>query len=771
MLLQAPVGDILLPSPTVTDMTGNSRSSPKASNPKDPLRPFVNGLAKFWILLIGIDEYKDQRLDGLKYAVNDCLGMEKALLLITNSFQDSVKMFTHCTGRLEPSKTKIMSSLQSITQEAEKDDIVLIYFSGHGYSDPNHSQKQTYLCLPNTELSSLENESLALSHLFQNLTKCSAKKQLVLIDACNSGDSQSVHSGEQTTLANELLGAFDQHKRKVTDREFYAFLSCAHNQKSYEDSRLKHGIFTYFLIRGLEGEAADNSHLIRSLRLFDYVQQQTASYAEVQRTETQQTPKLITDATESFAIGIAQSFYSDNPELTRQERTQEYEQIYIKIRQKGVPLEDRDRNYLNQELKRLRLVSEYKARQIEDDVNHLFSHCEADIFQHIETQSLPICETSEPEILSLCRRELGLQSENISYVYQRIIKEFNQKLEQYLEQVKSHLETHGLENGTIPPLPLPDGLLEGNVAQARHDLIEDYKQRLANKVTQYRARVSSDLDRYDPIRLEHEAAWESLALKLDLDEQQVKAIEAECRKEYASKKLAYESEAKTVIRQGGQSIGVDALIEQLQPRQSFWGLRDEVAIDICKAQLQDYLDRCDQYTQIYSSHVKECYPIPGELREDLLQTQHSLELHEKDVLSIETGINQQQEENLKQYRLGLPDLVYTLYPVDESTVEVVLEPELVKLQRSLDLGDRTVHPIQQEVISNYRAVVAEYRQATQEYLMIKRKKLQDTDVVEALKLKREFLRDEAVQAIHTEVEQDVRQRREREDNEWRTGLF
>jgi uncharacterized caspase-like protein len=36
------------------------------------------------------------------------------------------------------------------------------------------------------------------------------------------------------------------------------FLSCGPNELSYESSELKHGYFTYYLIKGLAGEADSN---------------------------------------------------------------------------------------------------------------------------------------------------------------------------------------------------------------------------------------------------------------------------------------------------------------------------------------------------------------------------------------------------------------------------------------------------------------------------------------------------------------------------------
>jgi uncharacterized caspase-like protein len=736
---------------------------------KDPLDIFRKGLSRFWILLIGIDDYEDPALGHLNYAVADCRGIEQALDQATKGFLGKEKLI-HCVGSLDPNRKNVLASLEQIARSAQKEDIVLIYFSGHGYVD----HEQTYLCLTKTHLNNPSKESLALSELFHYLRRCSAKKQLVLVDACHSGDIQSLRSTQsqrQQTPATELVGAFDQYVKNtiIPGLGFYALLSCDRDQLSYEFSDLKHGVFTHFLIKGLEGEAAD-AGMIRPLQLFSYVLRRTQEYTE--KEQLQQTPRIITNAATDFEIGIVQHQQEDRDlQQARQKQLEEYEKIYRNARRAGLPIQNETRADLRQTRQRLKLLREQTALQIEEDVNHLFQHCEDYIFQYIQSQSLPIQETCDGEVLSACRQELHLRNEDIAYIYLRIAREFNQRLKAYLQHITDILNQQGLEDESSLWTILPEGLSENNVAQARQSLIADYEKRLGDKIAQYEARVSSDLHRYDPIRLEHEANWEHLALSLNLSECTVRTIESQCKEAYYNKKITYQIEAKNTIQQYGKSINIDILLEQLQSHQTVLGLRNEVAASICEKQLLSYDDRCNQYTQTYNQSAKECYPIPEEIRTTLLQIKEFLGLHENDIALIETDINQELEKNLSQYRIELPNLVYALYPIDEATVSNVLEPELIKLQRRLDLGDRTVQTIKQNIIHEYRAALANYRQITHAWLMIKRKKIQDPDVIEALQAQRRFLRDDVITAIHKEVEQDVEQRRKQQQNERRTRLF
>jgi hypothetical protein len=748
---------------------------------KDPLDIFRKGFSKFWIVLVGVNHYNDPGLHHLRYAVDDCRGLENAIDQVTENFQDKEKLI-HCVGSLDSERKNILESLNRVAREAKEDDIVLFYFSGHGHSEAN----QTYLCLTKTLLEDPAEESIALSELFQSLRHCPAKKQLILVDACHSGNSQSFKSHhsksagmitrsaeqqQQQIPSTEMVSAFDYYVKNtvIPGLGFYALLSCDRDQLSYEFSDLKHGVFTHFLIKGLEGEASD-AGMIRPLQLFSYVLRKTKEYTE--KEQLRQTPRIITNASADFEIGIVQRHQNNlDFQQARQKQFDEYEKIYRDVRRVGSLIQDEIRANLLQIRQQFKLLRESTVVQIEDEINNLFEHCEKYILQYLKLQPLPIKEVCPVEVILACRKELHLQNEDISYVYLRIFKEFNQKFEAYLQQIAALLDKEGLEHGSHLLEFLPEGLSEINISQARHDLIEDYKKRFNNRIEQYKNRVFADLHRYDPLRLEHEASWENLALSLKLNELITKGIEAQCREDYNHKKGQYEIAAKNTIQQYGRSINVDILLEQLQSHQDLLGLSDQVVARICENQFLTYTNRCNQYDKIYTQKAKECYPISEEMRAELLQIQASLEIHTNDIAAIEVDINQEQQDNLNQYRAELPGLVYALYPIDETAVSLVLEPELTKLQQRLELGDRTVQLIKQNIINEYQEVLTNYRKLTQEWLMHKRKTLKDSEVIEALQKQRFFLRDDVTTAIEKEVEQDVERHREQQKNERRTQLF
>jgi uncharacterized caspase-like protein len=282
------------------------------------------GEAKLWLLLIGVDRYNDTRLPALRYSALDCKGVSEALLDATQSFPQKEIWIYHDVGAQIPTLGKVQSSLQHISALAKPQDTVLLYFSGHGILEA-HSE-QPVLCLADTQTDALLSTGLSLGKLLKHLGNCAARQQVLWLDACHSGGmtwrGTKGDRTEKTHIAPQLVEGLRQCAAR--SRGFYAFLSCDRDQKSWEFPQLEHGVFSYFLMRGLQGEAADEQGIIEADRLYRYVYYQTLQYIDKtnqqlrlinqqkrSRGETQlhseyplQTPKRIVEGIGELILGV-----------------------------------------------------------------------------------------------------------------------------------------------------------------------------------------------------------------------------------------------------------------------------------------------------------------------------------------------------------------------------------------------------------------------------------------------------------------------------------
>ncbi len=199
-------------------------------------------------LVVGINEYKDVGLNDLRKARNDAKGIAK--ILIQNGEFDSVTVMTDeidpkdDPDSLFPTKLNIDEKLDSILNHAGPNDTFLFFFSGHGISD---YEEKSYLLTQDSLLSKPYNSSLSVESIVQRISKKGLKKSLLILDACRDSmfASKNPQVGGMTDmiLEGEIFGILYS-----TKAGFY----------SYEDDESSYGVFTKYLIYGLEGRADSN---------------------------------------------------------------------------------------------------------------------------------------------------------------------------------------------------------------------------------------------------------------------------------------------------------------------------------------------------------------------------------------------------------------------------------------------------------------------------------------------------------------------------------
>lgn len=240
------------------------------------------GEAKLWVVLLGVNAYQDTTLPSLRYAALDCQGLGEALSEATQAFPQKEFFIHHDLAPEKPTLAAIRSSLRHVAASANIQDTVLVYFSGHGVLDPD--SQQTVLCVADTYKEQLLCTGMGLQELLSTLASCAAHSQLLWLDACHSGNmtlsGARGHKPEPVLLnpTTQLLELLRQ--RAAKSRGFYALLSCDQGQQSWEFPDLGHGVFSYFLMRGLRGEASGLHGIIDADGLYRYIYHQTLQYIE-----------------------------------------------------------------------------------------------------------------------------------------------------------------------------------------------------------------------------------------------------------------------------------------------------------------------------------------------------------------------------------------------------------------------------------------------------------------------------------------------------------
>lgn len=163
---------------------------------------------------------------------------------------------------------------------------VFVYFVGHGVPDP--ATQDAYL-VPADGDPNYPATSFRLDELYHSLNKLPASQITMIIDACFSGQ---VGRGDQIQMVMAGARGIAVETRRVTPAPHLMVLTAAQgNQVSSSYPEKSHGLFTYFVLKGLQGYAdLDGNSAVTIGELYTYVLESVSEQAGY--LDREQTPEL-----------------------------------------------------------------------------------------------------------------------------------------------------------------------------------------------------------------------------------------------------------------------------------------------------------------------------------------------------------------------------------------------------------------------------------------------------------------------------------------------
>jgi WD40 repeat protein len=195
-----------------------------------------------YVLVIGISNYNDKTLQ-LGLPAKDATDF--ASVIKDQEGKTYGRISVQALLNTEATKANILDAFDWLSGKAlNKDDVVMIYFAGHGINDNNN----VYYMLPHdANLEKLRSSSVNFEELRQTISGIKAKV-LVFLDACHSGNING-NNFHINGLVNMLSGS---GTGAVT------FTSSTGKEVSYEKTEWNNGAFTKALLEGLKGKARVN---------------------------------------------------------------------------------------------------------------------------------------------------------------------------------------------------------------------------------------------------------------------------------------------------------------------------------------------------------------------------------------------------------------------------------------------------------------------------------------------------------------------------------
>ncbi|MCU0845720.1 MAG: caspase family protein [Spirochaetes bacterium] len=245
------------------------------------------------ILAVGVSDYRDVNI-RLGYPADDARSVSAAFARSGATLYGRINatVLTDAAATRE----RVRAELAGITARARRNDIVVIFFAGHG-----DTEGETYYYLPyEADLTDLKKSAVSIDELSAFARSLPAGKVMLLFDTCRSGAATAAL--QKIALSRGL----DERKiiaRIAREHGIAVFSAASASQEAFEIRELGHGIFTHCLVSALDGppDAVSEGGVITVSRLLGRVNRTTRETA-LKYLKIEQTP-IVYIFGEDFGIG------------------------------------------------------------------------------------------------------------------------------------------------------------------------------------------------------------------------------------------------------------------------------------------------------------------------------------------------------------------------------------------------------------------------------------------------------------------------------------
>lgn len=240
-------------------------------------------------VIISIENYQKTTfgLSKVKYATNDSEEIRKAFIEIIGIKEEDIFYYKDDRFTLSTGKSELQYHLKQMSCDTE----LYIYYAGHGF----FANGNNYCTVYDTSTLDLVDTSLSFDDLFLNSFRSSGAKTCVaFIDACAEGVS---HNQRGINVRGIDINSTSMDINN--DFKYALFFACSPKEKSESDDSFQHGIWTWFLLKALNGDekAYDKGKYISTTSLGDYLKSSVVDY-----TKNKQTPYSVISSNGSWKL-------------------------------------------------------------------------------------------------------------------------------------------------------------------------------------------------------------------------------------------------------------------------------------------------------------------------------------------------------------------------------------------------------------------------------------------------------------------------------------
>ncbi|MGR3279058.1 caspase, EACC1-associated type [Acaryochloris marina NIES-2412] len=370
-------------------------------------------------LLIGVSEYQPG-LEPLPAAVNDIKAMQRVLL------NSEMGGFSEAKLLENPGKTEIETEIENLFSDCTKDDLVLLFFSGHGIKDDS---ARLYFAARNTVKNKkgelIRASAVPARFVHDRMKESRCRRLAVILDCCFSGAFDPALTSKDDGSV-DLKGQLGSQGRVV-------LTSSSSTQYSFQHENSNLSIYTRYLVEGIESGAgdADEDGLVSADELHKYAAD------KVRETAPNMTPKIIVMKEEGYNLVLAKARLKDPKLIYRKE---------VAKRVTGGHIRPSGRSFLNEKREQLRLTDS-EANEIEAEVLRPFQKRLENLEKYREAlideleHEYPLSAEANVEMVNL-QNLWGLRDEDVVPIQKEVEEAYSKQgltYQKYLAQYEQAL--------------------------------------------------------------------------------------------------------------------------------------------------------------------------------------------------------------------------------------------------------------------------------------------------------------------------------------------
>ncbi len=276
--------------------------APKVAVPEKTTAEVAANLAampKMYAVVVGVSEYQDPKMN-LRFADDDAESYYE-FLTSPNGGNISKENITLLVNQ-KATRSSIIKEVTNQMRKALDNDMVIVYMACHGM--PNMDASEIYLLASDTERDNIEGTGVSYSEIKKIIYNCRADKKLLIMDACHSGGAGVDEGGARGNLSDAHASMTNRLLTNVSSQGKSVMIlnssSAAQPSKESEQWGGGHGVFSYYLLKGLKGDADENGNGIVDIReLYEYIRSTVSK-----DTENKQWPELKGTFNDRFPLSV-----------------------------------------------------------------------------------------------------------------------------------------------------------------------------------------------------------------------------------------------------------------------------------------------------------------------------------------------------------------------------------------------------------------------------------------------------------------------------------